>query len=366
MGNKVSAPVDEYEEHEEPSPTIRTSMRSAIGSIKPRTSTTPTTTSQCTRTTPRSIDVFDAASLATLSIRPSVTSNSPPKALAATLKHRKIDRSAFAFFSCGRNVFIHFAGTALLERELVKATPGTKVVEDAAEQVWIEVVMYDDEQRSIWENAAKQAMAALAGEAVTAEVLLEAHVLPQHRVKYQALAAQAVDELLARYVAGTWPKDDETWFAPGSAEAPHRALDHSNENETTEGVVDRSIERDLVSAINLRDLPSQHFIGVEPSIRRFDPTSSIYSRDVDQSSVHTVTPTLPVQESYTYPTTGPAEVVNAAATARLYLDLNMTPSRSSRDSLRSITTSLCTDVDTEAEIVTTEKVTPVKARIVDC
>jgi len=44
----------------------------------------------------------------------------------------------------------------------------------------------------------------------------------------------------------------------------------------------------------------------------------------------------------------------------------MTPTRSNRDSLRSIAGSLYTDVDAEAEIVTTERITPVKAKIVDC
>jgi hypothetical protein len=44
----------------------------------------------------------------------------------------------------------------------------------------------------------------------------------------------------------------------------------------------------------------------------------------------------------------------------------MTPPRSNRNSLQSITASLFTDIDTEAEIVTTERVTPAKAKIVDC
>jgi hypothetical protein len=42
------------------------------------------------------------------------------------------------------------------------------------------------------------------------------------------------------------------------------------------------------------------------------------------------------------------------------------PPRSNRDSLHSIAPSLFTDIDTEAEIFTTERVTPAKAKIVDC
>jgi hypothetical protein len=131
-------------------------------------------------------------------------------------------------------------------------------------------------------------------------------------------------------------------------------------------MTDCSVEREVVSAINLRDLPSQNFIGVEPSIRRFNLASSVYSRDIDQLSERSVTPKPTAQEGYPFPTTGPTEVVDAAATARLYLDLNMTPRRSNRDSLHSITESLYTDVDTEAEIITAERVAPVKAKIVDC
>jgi hypothetical protein len=361
MGNKLSAPLEEAH-----SPTQRNSIKSAIGSVKPRMSITSPTTSQRARTTPRSIDVLDAASLATLSLKPSVTGNSPPKHLATTLRHRRTDRSALTFFACGRNVFVHFAGMALLERKLVKATPGTKVLEHAAEQVWKEVAMFNPKQRAVWEDAANQAKAALASETVTAEMLLEAHCMPHRKAEYQEKAAHAVDDLLARYADGTWPKNDETWFSPWAAEAANRALSGNYESKTTKRTGDRSIERDLVSAINLRDLPSQQFIGVEPSIKRFNLASSIYSRDIDQLSVCSVTPTQALQESYPYPTTGPVEVIDAASTARLYLDLNMTPPRSNRDSLRSIATSLHTDIDAEAEIITTERITPVKAKIIDC
>jgi hypothetical protein len=366
MGNKVSAPVEHHEHHEHLSPMLRSGMRSAHGSIRPRTSNA-TSLSQHTRTTPRSIDVVDAASLATLSLRPSTTGLSPPRPLATTLKHRKIGRTALAFFSCGRNVFIHFAGVALLERQLIKATLGTKALEDAAEQVWIEIAMYDPKHRVIWEDAAREARAELIGETLTADVLLEAHCVPQHRARYQILAARAVDEVLKRYAAGTWPKGNDRGFAPDVVAAARRASSYTpNKSEARESTIDHSIERDIVSAINLRDLPSHQFIGVEPSIRRFNLASSVYSRDIDQSSVRSVTPQPTVQESYPYPTTGPTEVIDAAATARLYLDLNMTPPRSNRDSLQSITASLFTNIDTEAEIVTTERVTPAKAKIVDC
>lgn len=373
MGNKLSAPAERREHHEQLSPMLRSGMRSAHGSIlRPRTSNA-TSLSQHTRatprTTPRSIDVVDAASRATLALRPSTSGLSPPRPLTTTLKHRKIGRTALAFFSCGRNVFIHFAGVALLERELVNAPLGTKALEDAAEQVWIEIPMYDPEQRSLWEDAAREARAELIGETIPADVLLEAHCVPQHKARYQILAGRAVDEVLRRYAAGTWPKGNDRGFAPDVAAAARRASSYMpNKSEATERMIGDPIERDIVSAINLRDLPSEHFIGVEPSIRRFNVASSEYSRDIDQSSVRSATPTPASQESYPYPTSGPTEVIDAAATARLYLDLNMTPPppRSNRDSLHSIAPSLFTDVDTEAEIFTTERVTPAKAKIVDC
>lgn len=356
----------------------RSGMRSTTGSIRPRASDATSlsrhtrTASRAThlttpRTAPRSIDVVDAASLATLSLRPPPSGLSPPRPLATTLKHRKIGRSALTFFSCGRNVFIHFAGTVLFERRIVKAAPGTKELEDAAEQVWIEVAMYESEQRSLWEDAAREAKLALMGDEFTTDVLLEAHCIPQYKTRYEALAAYAVDELLKRHAAGTWPRNGVTPFARDVAEAARRASSYTPKmSETTEKKADHAIERDIVSAINLRDLPSEHFVGVEPSLRRFNVASSVYSKEIDQSSVRSATPTLSAQEAYPYPTSGPTEVIDAAATARLYLDLNMTPPRSNRDSLQSITTSLCTDTDTIAEICTTERVTPAKAKIVDC
>jgi hypothetical protein len=222
--------------------------------------------------------------------------------------------------------------------------------------------MYDSEERSIWEDEAREARAALIGGEATADALLEAHCIPQHKVRLELLAASSVDELLKRYAAGTWPRREGQGFVPEVAAAARRAsrIYATDKSETTQRMVDHFIERDIVSAINLRDLPSSNFIGVEPSIRRFN------IGDIDQSSVRSVIHTPSAQDSYPYPTSGPSEVVDAAATARLYLDLNMTPPRSNRHSLQSITTSLYTDVDTEPEIFTTERVTPAKARIVDC
>ena len=66
-------------------------------------------------------------------------------------------------------------------------------------------------------------------------------------------------------------------------------------------------------------------------------------------------------ESSTY-----CDLCHGVMTARLYLDLSISPPRSSRASLTSVSTSLYTEAETEAEIVTTERVTPVKAKIVEC
>ena len=245
-------------------------------------------------------------------------------------------------------------------RKIVRAAPGTKALEDAAEQVWIEIATYDIEERSLWEDAAREAKAALMGDEFTTDVMLEARCVPHYKARYQALAVYSVDELLKRFAAGTWPREGGTGFAPEVAEAARKA---AKKYETTESKVDSAIERDMVSAINLRDLPSEQFIRIEPSIRRLTFDSS---RDLDQSSVRSAAPKIAAEEAYPYPTSGPTEVIDAAATARLYLQLNMTPPRSNRDSLQSITTSLCTDVESEAEIMTSERVTPAKAKIVYC
>jgi hypothetical protein len=196
---------------------------------------------------------------------------------------------------------------ALLDREVISSQPGTREFELAAERVWIEVTMNDPEQRELWEEAAKQAKTALTSERVSAEELLNSHGLPSHKAEYQATnAARAINQRQTSESAAAAP--------------PAR-------------------EREMASAINFRDLAPQHFVGVEPSIR-----------EVDVSSVRSASPV--------------PEYSDAAAVARRYLDLNMTPPRGSeRSSICSIASSLGSDLDSVAEIVTAERVAPVQARI---
>jgi hypothetical protein len=342
MGNHMSTPSEEIAE------TPRNTIRSTVGSVHPRSSTT--TTFRTIRTTPRSIDVLEAAAKAKIAVRPAETGSntSSPERLSKTLNIRKVDRSAFTFFACGRNVFIHYAGMALLARSIITSKPGTKEFEQAAEKVWIEVAMHDIQQREVWEDAAKQAKAALTSETVSAEELLNNHGLPSHKAEYQAWAAGAVEEFLARHAERTLLDNDDASFVLRAATIA--ASNNKYKSETSESVAAAvappTVERELVSAINLRD---------EPSIR-----------EVDLSSVRSASPLPAPEDSYPFPTSGPVEVVDAAATARLYLDLSMTPPRgSNRSSVCSIASSLVSDLDSEAEIVTTERMTPVKAKIVD-
>jgi hypothetical protein len=351
MGNHMSTPSEEIAE------TPRNTIRSTVGSVHPRSSTT--TTFRTIRTTPRSIDVLEAAAKAKIAVRPAETGSntSSPERLSKTLNIRKVDRSAFTFFACGRNVFIHYAGMALLARSIITSKPGTKEFEQAAEKVWIEVAMHDIQQREVWEDAAKQAKAALTSQTVSAEELLNNHGLPSHKAEYQAWAAGAVEEFLARHAERTLLDNDDASFVLRAATIA--ASNNKYKSETSESVAAAvappTVERELVSAINLRDLAPQHFVGVEPSIR-----------EVDLSSVRSASPLPAPKDSYPFPTSGPVEVVDAAATARLYLDLSMTPPRgSNRSSVCSIASSLVSDLDSEAEIVTTERMTPVKAKIVD-
>jgi hypothetical protein len=349
MGNNMSTPSGGHPE------TPRSSIRSHIASIHPRSpTTTPTRTH---RTTPRSIDVLEAAKNAKMALRPATTGSntSSPERLSKTLNIRKVDRSAFTFFACGRNIFIRFAGTALLNRQIITAKPGTREFEQAAEKVWIEVAMHDPQQREVWENAAKQAKAALTSETVSAEELLNNHGLPSHKAEYQAWAVGAVEEFLARHAEGTLLDNDDASFVLRAATIAASNNKYKSETRESAASTQPAVERELVSAINLRDLAPQHFVGVEPSIR-----------EVDLSSVRSASPLPAPEDSYPFPTSGPVEVVDAAATARLYLDLSMTPPRgSNRSSVCNIASSLVSDLDSVAEIVTTERVTPVKAKIVD-
>jgi hypothetical protein len=261
MGNHMSTPSEEHPE------TPRSTIRSTIGSIHPRSpNTTPTRT---LRTTPRSIDVLEAAAKAKMAVRPAETGSntSSPERLSKTLNIRKVDRSAFTFFACGRNVFIHYAGMALLARQIIAAKPGTREFEQAAEKVWIEVAMHDPQQREVWEDAAKQAKTALTSETVSAEELLENHGLPSHKAEYQAWAVGAVEEYLARHAEGTLLDNDDASFVLRAATIA--ASNNKCKRETSESnaaaAAPPAVERELVSAINLRDLAPQHFVGVEPS-----------------------------------------------------------------------------------------------------
>jgi hypothetical protein len=301
---------------------------------------------------------LEAAAKAKMAVRPAETGSntSSPERLSKTLNIRKIDRSAFTFFACGRNIFIYFAGTALLARQIITSKPGTKEFERAAEKVWIEVAMHDLQQREVWEDAAKQAKAALTSETVSAEELLNNHGLPAHKAEYQAWAAGAVEEFLARHAAGTLLDNDDASFVLRAATITASNNKYKSETrESAAATAPPAVERELVSAINLRDLAPQHFVGVEPSIREIDLSSGAGGGVAERT-----------EDSYPFPTSGPVEVVDAAATARLYLDLGMTPPRGSNRSLVcSIASTLVSDLDSEAEIVTTERVTPVKAKIVD-
>jgi hypothetical protein len=300
---------------------------------------------------------LEAAAKAKMAVRPAETGSntSSPERLSKTLNIRKVDRSAFTFFACGRNIFIHFAGIALLDRQIITAKPGTKEFEQAAEKVWIEVAMHDLQQREVWEDAAKQAKAALTSETVSAEELLNSHGLPSHKAEYQAWAAGAVEEFLARHAERTLLDNDDASFVLRAATIAASNNKYKNETRESTAAAPPAVERELVSAINLRDLAPQYFVGVEPSIR-----------EVDLSSVRSASPPPAPEDSYPFPTSGPVEVVDAAATARLYLDLSVTPPRgSARSSVCSIASSPVSDLDSVAEIVTTERVTPVKAKIVD-
>jgi hypothetical protein len=308
------------------------------------------------RCTIPSVKITTAASSATIA-----GNTSPPPLVAAAAMARQTRRAASAFFSCGRNVFIHFAGVVLLDFEVVRATPGTNLLERAAEEVWIEVVMGDRQQRAFWEDAAKQAKATLASGVVSSELLLESHGLPARQVDYQTWAVGAVHGLLARHAAGAWPKKDESWFANRVDEAAARAFTGSGAGDAAPKMT--PLEREMVSAINLRDLQEQHFVGVEPSVRDGSDASSLHSREVE------VRPPTPVQnvvyEAYPFPVSSAFEVVSAADTTRLYLSLSMTPPRGNRGSIDSIASSLARSDSSDAEIITGERVMTVQAKMVE-
>lgn len=360
MGQKLSTHTEAHS---------RTHFRSALSPSKPRSSIT--IGGDTSHSTPRSVDVSNVATNATMALKPAFINYAPPKPFATAMKNRRVDRSAFTFFSCGRNVFIHFVKIALLDRELIRKPVEVRALEESAEAVWIEVVMYDPQQRDFWEEAAKQAKDALTNGTITSDRLLESHGLPERQAEHRAWAASAVEELLARFEEERWEQKGEAQNAYQASQAGNKNLLRAGKGTVAKETVDSSLEREPVSAINLSDLQPHLTSGVEPSIKSYNH-SSFYSRDADALTVRSLTPTPSCQSIYPYPRWGPVEQADEAATARRYLALNGTPAMSDRDSVYSIAPSLCTnaesevDTETEEQIVTTKKVTPVRARVINC
>lgn len=322
------------------------------------------------RSTPPSIDIVSAASPATLALRPSTSNSTNPKnrpseteSFTQAFRRRRASRTAYTLFSCGRNLFIPYAGMVMLQRGIISALPGTAEFEDAADQVWIRIVMSEPQQRQFWEAAASEAKAAMDNLSFHNLQLLEARGLPLRRAEYEAWAVMAVEELvqqvLEKYVL-------ERDGSVGTTEEPGSSLAERDQSEWL--AADRMSTENTADAGEATD-SSTAMVPLYPNIILTPPATPLASQRHDTPVTHSpcaFTPeSMPQRQRHheTSPFSGKRNYTPAA-----YAPSPLTPAslpRKQRDSTHSIAESLCHEPEEAFTPIMTERLTPVKARIVE-
>lgn len=202
----------------------------------PSTPSNATATSPAaTRTLPPSIPLLEAASLATLYLKSTVDPTSSvhnPEILGNAFARRQAARTAYTLFSCGRSLFVPYGGMALLNRGIINVPPGHPEFEQAADRVWIRVIMYEPQQRQLWDDAAKEIKVALDTGKITNENLVKARGLPKRKAEYEAWAAGAVEELLQQ-VLEKWARERGRQQGDRVSEAEETESSLANTETTT-------------------------------------------------------------------------------------------------------------------------------------
>lgn len=304
---------------------------------QPSTSSKPSTP-ESTRTTPLSISLLHAASPSTLALRPpsdALTNNSPSRqeteSFAQAFARRGATRTAYTLFSCGRNLFIPYAGSVLVSRGIITSPPGTSNFEDVADQVWNRVVMREPMLREFWEEAAREAKAAMDRCETGNLQLLEARGLPERKAEYEAWAVMAVEELVQQVL------EDHAVAMEGEELAVVVEESESSFLEIEEGESQATGPRSTAEASKSGGITSP------PKTARLCP------------SIILTPPATPVNERRRH-----APVAYAASAP-------ITPEsmpRRQRDSMHSIAESLYHEPEEAFTPVITERLTPAKAKIV--
>lgn len=251
----------------------------------------------------------------------------------------------------------------MLQRGIISALPGTAEFEDAADQVWIRIVMSEPQQRQFWEAAASEAKAAMDNLSFHNLQLLEARGLPLRRAEYEAWAVMAVEELvqqvLEKYVL-------ERDGSVGTTEEPGSSLAERDQSEWL--AADRMSTENTADAGEATD-SSTAMVPLYPNIILTPPATPLASQRHDTPVTHSpcaFTPeSMPQRQRHheTSPFSGKRNYTPAA-----YAPSPLTPAslpRKQRDSTHSIAESLCHEPEEAFTPIMTERLTPVKARIVE-
>jgi hypothetical protein len=229
---------------------------------------------------------------------------------------------------------------------------------EAAALVWSKIVENDAEQRNFWENAAFEIRSALASGVITTAHISITYGLPWRTAEYDEWATKASEKLIAVTRAESLAASRAEAVAEEEREAEVEErkkaawLEQARYYKSREG-------HSPVSPIDPMDLAMLDFDGPEPSIGRPSPMSP-FRLDEEEEEAAAVSPIDPMdlamldldgpEPSIGRPSPMPAfwldEEEEEAAAAAPYLDL---------DSLAPL-----------VEVATAERLTPVKARIVDC
>ena len=213
-------------------------------------------------------------------------------------------------FACAETFCAHHSTKILSDHGYINTlAPSSLSHADAGEMIWSQIVEKDNDQQRFWVHTVLELKIAVHDEVITTEQLAAAKGLPERRANYEEWAAKAAEALIAFTRAEL--------LASGRAEM----VDELKKKAELEARHETRERYSPVSPIDQMDLAMVDWNGPEPSNGRPSP-GVLFGASVE------------------------ADEGEEAAAAAPYLDL---------DSLAPL-----------VEVASAERLTPVKARIVDC
>lgn len=228
--------------------------------------------------------------------------------------HTNLDIFASAYTFCA-----HHSAKNLSDRGYINTlAPNSLDHASAGNMIWSQIIENDHEQRCFWENAIAEIKSSINSGAITTAHLLASQGLPERQAQYETWATKAVKALIASIRAEL--------LASARAEMATQLEKKAEIDELELAEYQARYEPrerfSPVSPIDPRDLAMVDWDGPEPSIGRPSPSLSFLGASSED------------------------EEGGEAAAAASYLDL---------DSLAPV-----------VEVASAERLTQVKARMVDC